>query len=322
MLKLIYGKDEYRAKKRLGEIIAEFLISDPNRMNLSEIDGAEANYPEIDQAISTLPFLADKRMIVIANLLTKNKDSELKAKILERIKTIENGKEAKDEIDIIFHESGEPDKRTGLFKRLSKTAELFNPLQGAELDRFIKESVSARGGKIDFSAVRLLNFGIGPDLNRLENEIGKLWLYAQADGREEITESDVDLLVELETGSNVFHFVESLAAKNTKKAPEYLYNLLSGGEPEIRVLSMIVYQYRNLIILKDFLTRGEAPAGLAAKAKMHPFVVQKTLPLLKKYSLADLIQIYSYLQEVDAKMKNGSIDQKLALDLIVAKLTG
>lgn len=315
MLKLIYGQDEYRAKKRLDEIIAEFLIIDPDKMNLEQIDGADLTYGTFDRAISTMPFLADRRMIVISNLLTKNKDSDLKSKVAERLGKIS------DYCDLIFFERGDPDRRISLFKKLSKNAEQFGPLAGPELDRYITESVNGAGSGIEYSAVSALSSGIGPDLNRLENEIKKLILYAKSHSKDKITEEDVSELVESDTNSNVFHFVEALSSKNSKKAPEHLYNLILSGENEIRVLSMIVYQYRNLIILKDYLEAGEKPAGLASRAKLHPFVVQKTLPILRNYSVIDLSEIYSFLQNTDLQIKTGEMEPRLALDMVVAKLS-
>ena len=315
MVKLIYGQDEYRAKKKLDELIAGFLVSDPERMNLEQIDGAGISYSDFDRAISTMPFLADRRMVIISNLLTKNKDSELKSKIADRILKIPES------VDLIFFESGDPDKRTALFKRLSKSAEYFAPLVGAELDRFISENVKSAGLTMEYQAVRLLAFGIGPDLNRLGNEISKLILFSKSRGNEKISEQDVLDLVELTDNSNVFQFIESLSTKNSKKASEHLYNLIKSGENEIKVLSMVVYQYRNLIILKDYLEAGEKPTGLASKAKMHPFVVQKTLPVLKNYSAKDLSRIYSFLQNIDMQIKVGEIEPTLALNMVVAKLT-
>lgn len=315
MIKLIYGQDEYRAKKKLDEMIAGFLVSDPNKMNLEQIDGADLTYGNFDKAISTMPFLAEKRMIIITNLLTKNKDSDLKSKVADRLAKVS------DDCDLVFFESGDPDKRISLFKKLSKSAEQFVPLLGAELDRFIIDSVKNMGLTIDFQAVRSLSYGLGADLNRIENELQKLSLYAKSQGRKNIISADVDLLTESDTNSNVFHFVEALSSKNSKKAPEHFHNLVASGENEIRILAMVVYQYRNLIILKDFLDAGEKPAGLASKARMHPFVVQKTLPVLKNYSLRELTNIYSFLQETDRDIKIGEIEPGVALLRVVAKLS-
>ena len=84
---------------------------------------------------------------------------------------------------------------------------------------------------------------------------------------------------------------------------------------------MIVYQFRNLLIVKDFLERGVTSQwDLSKKAGLHPYVAGKTLVQAKNYSIDDLKTIYQMLLEYDLKMKTGQIDPKTGLDLLVVKL--
>jgi DNA polymerase-3 subunit delta len=115
--------------------------------------------------------------------------------------------------------------------------------------------------------------------------------------------------------------IDALATKDLKKSARELHRLLDSGEAELKILTMIVYQFRNLLIVKDQVSRGVTSQwDMAKKAGLHPFVAQKTLVQCKNYSFDDLKAIYKMLLDYDLKMKTGQLDPKTGLDLLVVKL--
>jgi len=313
MIYFLYGTDSYRIREKGQELVAQFLAGDKSGINLEKIDGAEMSLARFEQAVSAVSFFTSNKVIVIGNLLTQNKDSELKGKIADKIK--------KDlSVKILFVESGEPDKREKLFKVLSKVKNVFffGPLSDYELRKWITERVDLIGGNIDRSAVEALALAVGPNLNRLENEIAKLVLYVRGQNREQIKKADIELMVNSELNPNVFEFIEAIARSNKKRSVKLLAEFLASGENESYLLSMVIYQFRTLIMIADLLERGKDQTSIIKETRLHPFVVKKSIAIVKDHSTDQLIRYYQNLFETDYKIKTGVVEPKVALDLIVA----
>jgi len=317
MTYLFYGTDTYRINKKIKELSDRFLEGDKSGMNLEKLDGENLTYQRFDQAVSTMPFLGDKRLIIIKNLLLQNKDKELKIKIAERIEKIS------EETVVFFVEEGEPDKRGKLFKKLNKPkkSHKFEPLEGRKLNDWIQEKVAEMNVKIENREADFLASFIGPDLYRLENEIKKLSNFCLSQERERIEEADIKLQVRANFEPNIFDFIESLSKKDAKKAYTLKSQFIELGENENYLLSMVIYQYRNMIKIAELKEAGKSMAEIAKEAKVHPYVVKKTFSILNNYSLEDLFGIYSLLYKTDLGIKSGKLEPPVALDRVLARLT-
>jgi len=222
---------------------------------------------------------------------------------------------------LVFAEDGVPDRRTSLFKKLnkSKISQELRPLENEALRRWVIREVEKREGKIEDSATSKLIDYVGNDLWRMANEIAKLTTY-----NKQITTENIELLVQPQIHSNIFDLMDAIADRNLEQSMKELYQLFDDARAEQYILSMIVLEYRNLLITKDLDKRTGSKLNkwtLAKKAAMHPFVAQKTLALASKYELEDLKKIYGVLLNFDHKIKTGKIEPKVALELLIFKLT-
>lgn len=314
MIYFLYGDDRYRIKEEEKEILSKLLAGDSSGVNFDKFDGDEINFSDFDKVLSSGSFFGGARVALIRNLITQNKDKDLKARIADRI--------LKDvSADIIFVEYGEPDKREKLFKTLIKIAKvvILLPLQGAEIQKWVKDKVEKSDGKISALGVETLISALGSNLSQLEQEINKLILYVKSQNRDEIEQKDVNEMVKSVADPNIFHFIESIAGQDKKRAVKLLAEFLDKGEDENMLFAMVIYQFRVLIMIKDLLDRGKSPHLIASEAKLNPYVVQKSLPILKNYSLDDLIEYYQFLYQMDLKIKTGQIEPKVVMDLLVAR---
>lgn len=317
MTYLFYGADTYRINEKLKALSERFLAGDESGMNLEKLDGATLTYAKFDQAISTMPFLGDKRLVIIKNLLLHNKDNDLKLKIAERLK------KTSDDMVVFFVEEGEPDKRGKLFKELNKPkkSHKFEPLEGRKLSDWIKEKVIESGANIGSREADFLASSVGPDLVRLENEIKKLSNFCLSQERDRVEEADIELQVRANFEPNIFDFIESLSKKDAKKAYSLKTQFIDLGESENYLLSMIIYQYRNMIKIAELKDAGKSMPEIAKEAKVHPFVVRKTFSILNNYTLKDLFKIYKLLYKTDLGIKSGELEPPVALDRVLARLS-
>ena len=317
MIYLFYGTDTYRINEKIKVLSERFLAGDKSGINLEKLDGENLTYQKFDQAISTTPFLGDKRLIIIKNLLLKNKNNDLKIKIAERLKKISS------DMIIFLVEEGQPDKRGKLFKELNKpkNSQKFDPLMGRKLTDWVIKKVSDYGAIIEDREADFLSLSVGPDLYRLENETKKLANYVLSQSRERIEEADIRLQVRAVFEPNIFEFIESLSKKDAQKAYTLKTQFIELGESENYLLSMIIYQYRNMIKISELKEMGKSMSEIAKEAKVHPFVVKKTFSILNNYSLSDLFTIYDILYESDLGIKSGKLESAVALDQVLAKLS-
>ena len=316
MVYLFYGENTYTLSENLLSLKKRF-IKEQGDMNISEIDGNHLSKNEFFSLAFSLPFLSSKRLVIIKNLLLGNSDSEFKKYVADNLSKVP------DSTVLIFAEYGMPDKRLSLFKILSmspKNSKNFQIFSGLKLENWLSEKVLAEGGKISKEALQNLQVYCGNDLWKLENEIKKLVLYQKAFGEKEITSASIEKLVEPILSPNIFEFIEAGANGNTSRATKLLYALLLSGENELKIFSMIVYQFRIMLILDDLLRKKLSPNEMSKCARIHPYVVQKTLHLIKKWDREKLINYYLALGDIDAAIKSGQIDSGVALNLFIGKL--
>ncbi|TSC53746.1 MAG: DNA polymerase III subunit delta, partial [Parcubacteria group bacterium LiPW_39] len=213
------------------------------------------------------------------------------------------------------------DSSKNLFKRLTGRAvssEEFDLLQGAKLENWIKKEIEKRDGKIEPPAVKKLAAFVGADLWQMQNEVNKLVSF-KVDKL--ITEKDIDALVNTKIESDIFGAIDALANRQKAAAFIFLHRNLALGESEIALLGMLVYQFRNLLLIKNQVEQGVPFYALGEKLKMHPFVLRKTFEQSKNFSLAGLKKIYERLAEIDLAVKSGQIEPRVALDLVVGEIT-
>ena len=195
--------------------------------------------------------------------------------------------------------------------------EEFSLLRGSALASWAKKEFKKNEAVINSEAFKKLIAYVGNDLWRLSGEINKLVNYR---GGEEIKEEDIDLLVKANLDANIFKTLDALAQRDKKTALWLIHEHLERGDNEMYLLSMLAYQIRNLIRLKDLIERGEPYYSLAQKSGLHPYVVKKSSEQLRNFTLDDLKKIYRRLAEIDFKIKVGLTDGPTAIDLLVAEL--
>ena len=308
MIIFLYGPDSFRSKQKLNEIIMQYKEVRKSGLNLVYLDAKEAKVSDLLDNFKIASMFAEKKLVILKNVFLNKKFQE---DLLEEIKNLI----ASDNI-IVIYENEAVDKRGKLFKLLDKEIKC----QEFELPDFktvkiwLKKELEKNNAKMEADAEDLLLNYIGNDLWSLSNEVLKLSNYSSAEADKDgkvINIEDVEILVKPKIDSDIFKTIEAMASRNKKLALDLLHNHIENGDHSLYLLSMITYQFRNLLILKE---SGGKRTGL------HPFVVQKTMPLCAKFSFEELKKIYWRIFEIDSDIKTGKIDAELAIDMLVAEI--
>lgn len=319
MLIYLYGEDTFQSRQYLTMQVDRFKKErDPQGMNVVFLDGPK-DAGRIWSEITSSPFLAEKKLVVVQNVLSA-KDTDVLESLVEGVKN----STLPDKNVVIFWQGDAMGKAKivqELHKLLAKekwAKEFVVPL-GAGMTSWLKAEISSRGGGIASAALNFLAQNIGKDTWYANSLMDQLVAYAN---KKEITLSDVQLFLEEKIDDNMFNMVDAIVAGNKKLAFKLLEEQRRLGEDEGYIFSMILRQFRILISMRDLYNRQESISSdqMAKLLSLHPFVAKKSLPLIKKYSLDTLKNIYTQLLEIDIKTKTGLAQQSWLIDLLVGKL--
>jgi DNA polymerase-3 subunit delta len=319
MIMYIYGEDTFRSREYLQEAKVKFKKQrDPAGYNTVELDGKNCELSKIVAEMKTAPFLGEKRMVVVENILSSS-DEDL---LVELTKKIENS-EIPESTILVFWQAdkiGKAKAAKNLQEILAKEkySQNLEKLVGVKLVAWIEQRVKERGAKIEKMAVQKLVEG-GEDTWSLAAKIDQLVAFA---GENEIKAADVDEFVEKKLDDNIFNLTDAVVSGNHKKALLLLEQQRQLGEDDGKLFGTILWQFRIMLEVGDLIDReGNITSDeIAKKLGIHPFVAKKNLALARQYSLARLEAIYGQLLETDLKTKTGKGSQSLLLDLFAAKV--
>ncbi len=316
MIIFLYGDNSYLSKQQLEKIRKKHQQANPDVTDQIILDAKEVSYNEIIRQVKTLPFLSKSRLIILKNLLTQGK-KDLQEKILNSLEKVP------ETTIMVFYEDKSPDKRTKIFKDFKnpsttlRTKE-FKQLDDYSLRHWIKDQFAIYQKQIESQALEKLMIYVGNDLWRLSNEIEKLALLS--DQKEVINQKDVEVLVRSKIDSNIFNLVDALSVKDQDNAIKELYKLYKNSVYELVILSMIVRQFRNLIVVKELINLNYKNYQIQKETELHSFVVQKTALQCRNYSINDLEDIYQKILDYDVKIKQGKIDSRLGLEMLINEI--
>lgn len=184
-------------------------------------------------------------------------DIKFQEEFLENIQDIENLKDI-----VVVYEDNTVDQRTKFFKALQKYAKCqeFNCLQPVMLKKWVAQEFEKNKARINPDALNLLIDFVKNDLWQMANEINKLSSYK----RDSIVEKeDVELLVKPNIENDIFKTIEAVASKDKKQALFLLHKHLENGDNPLYLLSMISYQFRNLLTIKELQNKQNPYATIA-----------------------------------------------------------
>ena len=311
MIIFLYGQDSFRSRQKLEEIVAHYKESGKSGLNLISLDAKDITFSDFYDNFKISSMFAEKKLIILKNVFANKNFQE---DFIKEVKSIEELKDV-----VLVYESEEPDQRLKLFKALLKECKCqeFSFLAGLNLRKWAHEEFQKSGQKVNMDALDLLLNYVGNDLWRLSGEISKLSSFKK-DGT--VKKDDIELFVKPRIELDIFKTIDALAAKNKKQALALLHKHLDGGEVPLYLLSMIAYQFKNLLIVKELAQKGLMYASIVKKSGLHPFVVKKTYYACNQFSFEELKKIYQRIFQVDLDIKTGKVEAETALDLLVSSI--
>jgi len=142
--------------------------------------------------------------------------------------------------------------------------------------------------------------------------------------KQEIGEEDVELLVRPKIETDIFKTIDAISSRNKKQALLLIHKHLEKGDSPLYLLSMINFQFRNLLLVKSCESKAELYVNdtriLSEKLKLHPYVIRKSIQQARRFTIDELKKIYQKIFQADLNIKTGKIDPQTALDLLITEI--
>lgn len=321
---IFHGDDSISRQGALAKMRAA--MGEDAELNYSEFDGSKTPVPEILSAARSVPFLADKRLVIarglISHITRKGAKEEGKQATKRLIDELPNLPEF---ARLVLVEDALLSDKNAVLKAARKSGSGYIGTFEAPKDPtawIIKRAQTEYDAKISPRAAQAIASVVNKDLLRADSELHKLVCYV--DGERDISEQDVALLTPYVPEASIFKMVDALAIGDGERAIQLVHQTLRDNpkDPGFGMYGMIVRQFRLLLMTKDHLDAGGSSQNqaIARAISAHPYAAGKMATQSRAFTLEQLERILKHLQRLDQDMKTGRIEVRLALDLLVSSL--
>ena len=314
----LFGSDEFAITRKLKDFDAD--LTDPTSadMNTARLDARSVTENDLNTAVNAMPFLAKRRLVLLANPSAKYNNQSARKKFLEFIE------KAPDTTRLVMYELVEPRdvEKHWLVKWAEKNeksiqTKAFMLPRLKDMTGWIVNETRQQGGQIEAPAAEMLKDMVGVDPRQAGMEIAKLLAYVN--WARPIKVHDVEAVCIVSSQQSVFDFVDALSNGNGKTAQHLLHRLLETEDP-FTLWGMVVRQFRLLIQAREILDGRGNKDDVARALGVHPFVAEKTTGQAARFSIESLEAIYHQLLKIDEGVKTSQVTLDLALDTLVVEL--
>lgn len=299
---VICGNEEFLTQKAIIDISNKY-SGNFNELNMT-IFSDNTSADTILSTCEQLPFMADKRLVIVKN------PPELKKVQKGTDRYIDYIENSSDQTLLVFWLNEKIDMRTQIAKVLQKknTIMEFETPDTATLIKWIIKHFSIQNKKIDSQTAEYLLFRVGNNMLNLANEIKKL--VALAGDKDVITKELIDLIIVPNAQESIFKLIDMLLEMNTDNLLRYLNNLIYEGEKPAGIISLLLSTFHNILQIK--IMQVSSDKGIL-KVNLPDFVIKKYQKLLKNISLKTIKTCFNILLDAEDNLKSGQLQPDTAL---------
>lgn len=304
MIETLTGSNTFGWQSALRQRVQAY-IEKYGDFGLERLDGEEAGIERISEALQSLPFLAEKKLVVLRNPGAQKKFQEDFESILKTVP---------EQNDVLLVEP-RVDRRTSYYKTLKKLTlfQEYPDLDGPGLSDWLVQTAAASGGQLSRADATYLVERVGPNQQLLHYELQKLLDYDSL-----ITRAAIELLSDRTPQSTTFELLDAALAGRTKQAMElYAEQRAMKVEPQA-IIGLLAWQLHALAVVQAAGQRD--PYEVAKEAKLNPFVVRKSQPIASRLGRAGIQRLVRDLKNLDIKLKTSAADADEALQLFLIQM--
>ena len=298
---------------------------DPSDLNYSYFDMKEASYAEVELDLVSLPFFADEKIVILDHLLdlTTAKKRNLTDEDLKQFENyLENPSES---TRLVIFAEGKLDSKRRLVKLLKRDAQIIEATTPKEQDlkRYFSSQAQELGLHFVGDSLDQLLLKSGYDFGELQKNLALLQAYKE-DGQ--ITLQDIEEVVPKSLQDNIFDLTQMILKRQIDQARNLVKDLRLQGEDEIKLIAVLLGQFRMFSQVKIFSEEGQSESQIVASLselsgrKVNPYQVKFALRDSRRLSLSFLKQAMTTFIETDYAIKSGTYEKDYLFDLALLKV--
>ena len=298
---------------------------DPSDLNYSYFDMKEASYAEVELDLVSLPFFADEKIVILDHLLdlTTAKKRNLTDEDLKQFENyLENPSES---TRLVIFAEGKLDSKRRLVKLLKRDAQIVETTTPKEQDlkRYFSSQAQELGLHFLGDSLGQLLLKSGYDFGELQKNLALLQAYKE-DGQ--ITLQDIKEVVPKSLQDNIFDLTQMILKRQIDQARNLVKDLRLQGEDEIKLIAILLGQFRMFSQVKIFSEEGQSESQIVASLseltgrKVNPYQVKFALRDSRRLSLSFLKQAMTTFIETDYAIKSGTYEKDYLFDLALLKV--
>lgn len=297
MITTLTGSNSYLLAQQQASRLADFVAAHGD-MAVERLDGAETSVERVSEALHSLPFLSDRKLVVLRSPSANKQFLEQFPELFAAVS---------DTTEVLIVEP-KLDKRSSYYKFLKKSTDFqeCTPLDAGGLARWLSQTAAASGGTLSSADAHYLVSRLGLNQQTLAAELDKLLLYAP-----QVSRQAINAMTEATPQSTIFELLDAAFSGNAARtAALYAEQRALKVEPQ-QIVAMIAWQLHILALIT--VAAGRAPDAIAAQAKVSPYVVKKSLSIARRLTKSQLTKLLGDLMQLDARAKRQAYNLDEAL---------
>lgn len=293
-LHLFLGENSHMLREEKKRWISEF-VKRHGQDNLVRLDAQGLSIRALLDEVSVLPFLAERRLVVIDGIPTCSR---------EEIEALSN--QMHPQVIVLFCLT-KIDKRLSGSKELLERADVkeFSLLKGKQLFLWLKGHLQERAIAIQSDAQELLLDLLGNDQDLLTQEIDKLSLLAA--GRS-ITRADVEEMTIPSDEGVVWHMTDLLCSGAKTEAARAAKRMMERGSDPYGLWAILLSHLKNVVLVHAARAAGSSGAkDIAEKTGVNVFALRSLLPYVTRLQAARLRAFLSWAVRSEKDLKTGAL---------------
>lgn len=301
MIYLIHGKDTYRSRRKLGEIITSFKNKGSN-FAFFNIEGEDFSALLVEELLRSQSLFEKKNVVVLNRIFENVAACDF---IIEKIKKMSESPNI-----FLFWEEDVKDKILENISEFIQKSQEFSLLDRPKVKNFLREESKNTGLKIDTLTENKIIEKYGADLWGIKSEIEKIALLNHND-----TQSMLGYQAPVPDEVNIFHITDAFGKKDKKQAWLLYQKALLSGFPAEEVFWKLSWQVKNILLVKRMSDEcGKNLNEIIKESKLNPFVANNCLNFSKNFETDKLISLYWSLVDIYHKVRRGKADFEIAVE--------
>ena len=292
---LLVGEDKKGTDFSLFEILNNIEYDDNNKIIY---DMNTNSFMDVIEEASMVSMFSSEKVIVVNNFIIDN-INEVEFDYLERYV---NSKIKDVYIILIANKIDARKKNFKLFKDNFNVIEV-DKIDNGSICNYVKDQIKDKGYIIDSVNIEYLLSKVGTDINNINNELCKLFIYKDSDKK--ITREDIDLLIFDNIDNVIYEFTNAILDNDYNKVKMMYDKFVLDNVSIDYLLSTVAGSFRTSLIIKLLSNKGKSNQDIAKVIGKKEFFVKKSLDGLYKYTLNDLSKYINKLAIIDRDFKMG-----------------